>query len=74
MKKDISKINSLPDVAVLSVSETAALIGLTTRTLWNLENRGEGPPRVQLTTHRHGYQLGPLKRWIEERTTTGNAA
>jgi predicted DNA-binding transcriptional regulator AlpA len=72
---DISKVNSLPDVAVLTVKQAAALTGLSTRTLWIMVDRGDGPRRVLLTTKRHGYQLGPLKRWIEERTiTTGNAA
>lgn len=70
MTDDNSKINSLPDVAVLTVKQVATLTGLSTRTLWNLANRGEGPPRVQLSPYRTGYPLAGFREWLKQRELT----
>ena len=61
----------LPDDSVLTESQTSELTGLSDDTLKRLHQRGEGPPRVQLSTRRHGYALRDIRRWLESKTSLG---
>jgi predicted DNA-binding transcriptional regulator AlpA len=61
---------SLPDDAILTRAQTCALTNLSEDTLARLHQRGEGPPRVQLSPRRVGYAIGALRAWLQERSTT----
>jgi len=56
---EIEKIGRLPDCAVLTKKQTAALMGVSEKTLQNLGP--DGPPRVRLSAYRIGYPLGGFR-------------
>jgi len=69
------KIKSLPDCAVITAREFAALTGLAPRTVTALEAEGSAPPRVQLSKRRYGFTVASVRAWIKQRTiTSGDAA
>ena len=69
------KLKSLPDCAILTFKEFAALTGLAPRTVKDLEYQGSAPPRVQLSKRRFGYTVASVREWIKQRTvSTGEAA
>jgi predicted DNA-binding transcriptional regulator AlpA len=65
---NIEIIKNLPDSAVISLKQAAIISGLSDDTLLRLHRAGEGPPRVQLSARRRGYQYGQLKAWLQMRT------
>ena len=62
-----------PDV-VLTTSEAAHLMRVSTRTLERLAETGEGPPRVQLTGRRVGYWRSDVMAWLKARTSSAKRA
>jgi hypothetical protein len=44
----ITGIEELPNCAVLTSKQVAALLNISSMTLWELTHRGEGPPRIRL--------------------------
>lgn len=67
--KDLAPLLQTPDFAVLSEPQVIALTGMSRDTLYRLRLAGDGPPRVQLSPRRSGYQVGPLKDWLAKRST-----
>jgi predicted DNA-binding transcriptional regulator AlpA len=68
------KIDELPGCAVLSKKEVSALTGLSRFTLERMHRERSGPPRVQLSQRRCGYQLDKLLAWLEAHTDATTAA
>jgi predicted DNA-binding transcriptional regulator AlpA len=61
-------VGNLPDQAILPKAHVVVLTNLSGDTLDRLHQRGEGPPRIQLSPRRVGYPVGGLRRWLQERT------
>jgi predicted DNA-binding transcriptional regulator AlpA len=74
MNGKITNIDELPDVAVLTEKQVAALTGLSRRTLVLMQRDGSGPPRVRLSKKRFGYPLGRFREWLKQREINGEAA
>jgi predicted DNA-binding transcriptional regulator AlpA len=59
----------LPSQIVWDVEQTAAALGINSRTLQRLAETGEGPPRLQLSLRRVGYLRSDVQSWLEQRRT-----
>lgn len=47
------------------------MIPLSTRTIYNLEQRGEFPRRIALTSRNIAWDLSEVEEWIEARKSSG---
>lgn len=47
------------------------IIPLSTRTIYNLEQRGEFPRRIVLTCRNVAWDLSEVEEWIEARKSSG---
>ena len=47
------------------------IIPLSTRTIYNLEQRGEFPCRIALTCRNVAWDLSEVEEWIEARKSSG---
>ena len=47
------------------------MIPLSSRTIYNLEKRGEFPRRIALTSRNVAWDLSEVEQWIEERKSAG---
>lgn len=47
------------------------MIPLSSRTIYNLEKRGEFPRRIALTSRNVAWDLSEVEQWIEERKASG---
>lgn len=47
------------------------MIPLSTRTIYNLEQRGEFPRRIALTSRNVAWDLSEVEEWIEARKSSG---
>ncbi|NHI00683.1 MULTISPECIES: helix-turn-helix transcriptional regulator [Gammaproteobacteria] len=47
------------------------MIPLSSRTIYNLEKRGEFPRRIALTSRNVAWDLSEVEQWIEERKSSG---
>jgi predicted DNA-binding transcriptional regulator AlpA len=53
---------------VLTEPQALVLLGFSADTLHRLHRKGEGPRRVQLSERRHGYRLGDIRHWLDQRS------
>jgi len=51
-----------------------AMIPLAERTIFNMEQRGEFPRRIALTSRNVAWDLAEVEEWIEARRSAGNQA
>lgn len=51
-----------------------AMIPLSERTIFNMEQRGEFPRRIALTSRNVAWDLGEIEAWIEERKSSSDQA
>ena len=51
-----------------------AMIPLAVRTIFNLEQRGDFPRRIALTSRNVAWDLAEVEEWIEARKVFGAAA
>ncbi len=51
-----------------------AMIPLSERTIFNMEQRGEFPRRIVLTSRNVAWDLTEIEEWIEARRSSGNQA
>ncbi len=51
-----------------------AMIPLSERTIYNMEQRGEFPRRIALTRRNVAWDLAEVEQWIEARKRSGEAA
>lgn len=47
------------------------MIPLSSRTIYNLEKKGEFPRRIALTSRSVAWDLSEVEKWIEERRASG---
>ena len=47
------------------------IIALSPRTIFNMEQRGEFPRRIALTSRNVAWDLAEVEEWIEERKSSG---
>lgn len=47
------------------------IIPLSPRTIFNMEQRGEFPRRIALTSRNVAWDLAEVEEWIEERKSSG---
>lgn len=47
------------------------IIPLSTRTIYNLEQRGDFPRRIALTSRNVAWDLSEVEKWIEARKSSG---
>ena len=59
---------------VLSQTDAARLMCMSTRTLERLVETGEAPPRIQLSGRRIGYWRSDLMTWLKARTSPAKRA
>ena len=50
------------------------MIPLSTRTIYNLEQRGDFPRRIALTSRNVAWDLSEVEEWIEARKSSGDQA
>lgn len=48
-----------------------AMIPLAERTIYNMEQRGEFPRRIALTSRNVAWDLAEIEEWIEARKSSG---
>ncbi|WP_247350038.1 helix-turn-helix transcriptional regulator [Ralstonia pseudosolanacearum] len=48
-----------------------AMIPLSERTIFNMEQRGEFPRRIALTSRNVAWDLAEVEQWIEARRSSG---
>lgn len=51
-----------------------AMIPLSERTIFNMEQRGEFPRRIALTSRNVAWDLAEVEQWIETRKSSGDHA
>ncbi|MDA8520379.1 helix-turn-helix transcriptional regulator [Acidovorax sp. NCPPB 4044] len=51
-----------------------AMIPLSERTIFNMEQRGEFPRRIALTSRNVAWDLAEIEAWIEARRSSGTQA
>ena len=51
-----------------------AMIPLAERTIYNMEQRGEFPRRIALTSRSVAWDLAEIEEWIEARKSSGAQA
>jgi predicted DNA-binding transcriptional regulator AlpA len=52
---------------VRSRAETAKILGISTRTLKRMEDRGQAPPRVNISTRIVGYRASAIEKFLTDR-------
>jgi len=60
--------------AVLTTSEAAHLMRVSTRTLERLAETGEGPPRISVTARRVAYWRNDVLAFLKARTSPAKRA
>lgn len=63
---NVSVINDAPD-KILNVSQVIEITGLSRSTIWRLENKGNFPRRVSLSTCRIGWRSLEVEQWLKTR-------
>jgi prophage regulatory protein len=51
-----------------------AMIPLAERTIYDMEQRGDFPHRIALSTRSVAWDLGEVEKWIEGRKSSGEQA
>jgi hypothetical protein len=58
-------LTALPNEQMLGLTETAHLLDVSIRTLQRMAQRGEGPVPLRWGRKCTRYQLGIIRRWLE---------
>lgn len=56
---------------VINRKKLLAMIPLSERTIFNMEQRGEFPRRITLTSRNVAWDLAEVEEWIEARRSSG---
>lgn len=65
------RVQSLTNHTLLRPIEAAAMLGITRKTLREMEARGELPPRVSFSAKVFGWRLADMEALVRERMVTG---
>jgi predicted DNA-binding transcriptional regulator AlpA len=63
----------LDSVRVLTKPEALKVLGLSLPTWIRMEQRGETPPKTQLSPNRIGYRVADIQAWLDQRRRGGVA-
>lgn len=66
--------NEAKNKTLINRKKLLAMIPLSERTIFNMEQRGEFPRRIALTCRNVAWDLAEVEQWIEERKSSGNQA
>ena len=73
-QQQLSQPDPVDPFRVMSSSETADLIGLSSRTVGRMSERGDFPRPLQLGGRRVGWRRGAVEHWILAREAESVAA
>lgn len=60
----------LTNKVLINRKKLLAMIPLATRTIYNMEQRGEFPRRIALTSRNIAWDLAEIEEWIEARKSS----
>ncbi|EPE5498617.1 helix-turn-helix transcriptional regulator [Vibrio cholerae] len=66
-----SSMQTMANKVLINRKQLLEMIPLSTRTIYNLEQRGEFPKRIALTSRNVAWDLSEVELWIEERKSSG---
>ena len=64
-------MDNFDSVRVLTKPEALKVVGLSDRTWYRMEQRGETPPKTQISPNRIGYRLLDIMKWLDQRRRGG---
>lgn len=64
-------MQAMANKTLISRKVLLEMIPLSSRTIYNLEKRGEFPRRIALTSRNVAWDLSEVEQWIEERKSSG---
>ena len=70
----MSPVDTKPNKVLINRKRLLAMIPLSERTIFNMEQRGEFPRRIALTSRNVAWDLAEVEGWIEARKSSGTHA
>ncbi|ELP98163.1 MULTISPECIES: helix-turn-helix transcriptional regulator [Xanthomonas] len=67
-------MHSTINKTLINRKKLLAMIPLSERTIFNMEQRGEFPRRIALTSRNVAWDLAEVEDWIEARKASGTQA
>lgn len=64
----------LPTKALINRKTLLAMIPLSDRAIFNMEKRGDFPPRIALTSRNVAWDLAEVQEWIKSKKQSGAQA
>ena len=74
MKGILAIAESVKGKTLINRKKLLAMIPLSERTIYNMEQRGEFPHRIALTSRNVAWDLAEVEQWIEARKSSGELA
>jgi predicted DNA-binding transcriptional regulator AlpA len=69
-----TKVDSPNSIRVLTEPELLQTLGLSDRTFERMKQRGDVPPKTQLSERRVGYRVCDVEEWLDKRREVEGAA
>ena len=67
-------MQTITNKTLINRKRLLAMIPLSERTIFNMEQRGEFPHRIALTSRNVAWDLAEVEEWIEARRSSGMQA
>lgn len=67
-------MQAMTSKTLINRKKLLAMIPLSERTIFNMEQRGEFPRRIALTSRNVAWDLAEVEDWIEARKSSGTQA
>lgn len=67
-------MQTITNKTLINRKKLLAMIPLSERTIFNMEQRGEFPHRIALTSRNVAWYLAEVEEWIEARRSSGMQA
>lgn len=64
-------MQAMTNKTLINRKKLLAMIPLAERTIYNMEQRGEFPRRIALTSRNVAWDLAEIEHWIEGRKSSG---
>ena len=64
-------MQTIANKVLINRKKLLGMIPLSDRTIYNLEQRGEFPRRIVLTSRNVAWDLYEVEKWLEERKASG---
>jgi predicted DNA-binding transcriptional regulator AlpA len=62
-----TKVDDVNSIRVLSEPELLRVLGLSDRTFDRMKQRGDAPPKTQLSVGRVGYRVCDVEEWLDKK-------